>query len=144
MTTLLAMLCILFGAVSTATQAVSWIHPELARKLGFQERSSEAASLYRKLEWNTARWDTLVLWTPLVAGSLMLVGHPWAAPVALIAGGIYLDAGGREASKYIGLRENGVGVGSSRERAVAYSAYSAISGLGLALIAWALLRVASS
>ena len=142
MTTLLALICILFGAFGTATQALSWSHPSLARRLGFQESSQEAGELYRRLEWNTALWDTLVLWTPLAAGTLMLLGHPWDVPVALIAGGIYLDTGGREAAKYVGLLRNGVGVGSTRERAVAYSAYSAVSGLGLALIVWALFKFA--
>lgn len=144
MTVLLGLLCVLFSAFSTATQALSWINPPLARRLGFQESSAEAAELYRRLEWHAAFWDTLVLWTPLVAGMLMLMGDPRAVPVALIAGGIYLDTGGREAAKFTGLRRNGIGVGSAKERTIAYGAYTTISGLGLALIVWALTRLTAA
>ena len=87
---------------------------------------------------NTARWDVAVLWAVLPAAVLMLIEHSWWPWVALAAGGVYLDAGGREIAKLLGLRAHGVAVGAPQELRLALLYLTALSGLGAALIAYSL------
>jgi len=103
----------LFVALSllVAGQLVSVVDFGLAQRLGLQEKPEGVDPLLGRLEWGTALWDVLVLWTLPVAGILMLLDHSWWPYVALIGGGVYLDTGGREAVKILALHRHGVRVG---------------------------------
>ena len=81
----------------------------LAQRLGLQETSDHADPLFSHVELWAARWDLWWLWTLPVAGILMLIDHSWWPYAAMIGGGAFVDAGGREAAKIFGLREQGVG-----------------------------------
>ncbi len=120
------------GALLYAGQLISIVNFPLAQRLGLQEKPENADPLASRLELMTARWDLAVLWIPPIAGVLMLMDHAWWPPVCLIAGGAYLDAGGREWAKILGLRAHGVPIGSARERAAIYAAYAFLIVTGLA------------
>lgn len=108
MTIALGLLALIVGTVGVVGQMVSAVDFRLAQRLGFQEQDEGTDPLYRRLELNTARWDVFVIWTLPVAGILMLLDHPWWPFAALLAGGITLDAGGREVVKILGARAAGV------------------------------------
>jgi len=107
--------CVLLGLVWFSGQLISTLNFSLAQKLGLQEKNDETEPLFRRLELNTARWDLVVLWTLPVAGVLMLVEHSWWPYLALVAGGVYVDTGGRETAKVLGLSKHGVKTGSRKE-----------------------------
>ena len=102
---------IVLAAIGLVFQFVSAVNFKLAQRWGLQEKESETDPLYWRLERNTARWDLCVNWTLLVAGILMLLDHSWWPYVALVAGGVYVDEGGREIAKVLGLQSEGVRIG---------------------------------
>lgn len=120
------------GALLYASQFVSTINFALAQRLGLQEKAANADPLVGRLERMAARWDLAVLWLPPIAGVLMLSDHALWRPVCLIAGGVYLDAGGREWAKIAGLSAHGIQVGSEKERIVIYATFGFLSFSGLA------------
>lgn len=107
----------------------------LAQRLGLQEKAVQADPLYSRLEKNAARWDLFSFWPAPLAGLLMLLDHPWWPFLGLVAGGLLMDTGGREAAKFLGLREQGVGVGAAGERRLAIAVFAVLCAAGLFLIA---------
>jgi hypothetical protein len=134
----LGILALLFGLVGFLGQLVSAVEFRLAQRLGLQEGNEETEPLYRRLELNTARWDLFVLWTLPVAGVLMLGGHAWWPYVALVAGGVSADAGGRETAKLLGLRAQGIRIGSAREVRTGLVFLPLLALLGAALVVYSL------
>lgn len=128
----------MIGSVGFLGQLVSSVDFQLAQRLGLQERDEETGPLYRRLELNTARWDLFVLWTLPLAGVLMLVGHAWWPYAALVARGVHVDAGGRETAKVLGLRAQGVRIGSAREVRLALVLLPLLTVVGAALVVYSL------
>ena len=104
-------------------QVISVANFGLAQRLELQESPEHTDPIFNYLELWTARWDLWVLWTLPAAGILMLFDH-WLWPyAAIIGGGAFVDAGGHEAVKIFGLKEQGVQIGSQREFLIATAAY---------------------
>lgn len=120
------------GLLAYAGQFVSAVSFELAQRLGLQERSENVDPMHSTLEKVTARWDVFVLWTAPVAGALALLSHAWWPALFVIAGTVYLDAGGREWAKIIGLRAHGKPIGSNFELIKIYGTYAYLVLAGLA------------
>ena len=138
MKTVLGVVCVLFGGFGWLGQTISWINFPLAQKLGLQEKSAGTDPLFRLAELNAARWDSCVLWSLIGAGVLMLIDNPWWPHVSLVAGGVYLDTAGREAAKYMSLRNGGVRVGDSKEVKTALFFYGLLAVIALWVIVFAL------
>ncbi|MGI9556369.1 MAG: hypothetical protein ACR2N5_00345 [Solirubrobacterales bacterium] len=138
MTDAVGIAALLLGSVVIGGQLISVLDFELAQRLGLQEADAGSDIVHRRLELNAARWDLLVLWTAPVAGVAMLIDTSWWPWVALVAGGVYVDTGGREAAKVLGLRAEGIRVGTERERRTLFGLYALLAAAGLALIAHAL------
>ena len=135
--TLLGILWAVIGGLLYAGQFISVVNFPLAQRLGLQEDPETADPMSSRLELMTARWDLALLWLPPVAGVLMLLDHPLWPAVSLIAGGVYVDTGGREWAKVLGLDAQGVPVGSARERFVMKVTYGFFVATGVAAIALA-------
>jgi hypothetical protein len=141
MTLLLGVIC-LVAAVGFATQAVSAVDFARAQRLGFQEMPDNVDPLYGRLEHNTARWDLLTLWTLPLAGLLILLGLAWWPYLGLIGGGVYLDAGGREAAKVLALRAEGVRTGTALDQRLAIAVFGYMILAGLVMIVASLAALA--
>lgn len=135
---ILGIICLLFGGIGWLGQLISGINFPLAQRLGLQEKSEGADSLYLQAELKAARWDSFVLWTLAAAGILMLINHYWWPYLSLIAGGIYLDGGGREAAKYLSLRKSGVKVGTSKDTKLAAAFFTLMIVVALWVIIYAM------
>ena len=138
MTTVLGIICVLFGGFSWLAQLVSALNFPLAQRLGLQEKTTGTDAVYQQAELSAARWDAAVLWTLIAAGILMLFDHDWWPYLALIAGGIYLDGAGREAAKYMGLKKTGVRMGNPREYGIAVLYFIVMFLVGLGVIIYSL------
>jgi len=138
---LLGVVCVLFGAVGWIGQLISSINFPLAQRLGLQEQTEDTDALYRLAELNAARWDTVVLWSLIAAGILMLIDHNWWPYVSLLAGGIYLDTAGREAAKYLSLSLGGVKTGTPKEKCTAVCFYAIMALIALWVIVHAAWRL---
>ncbi|UCG52291.1 MAG: hypothetical protein JSW58_01695, partial [Candidatus Latescibacterota bacterium] len=132
MKTTLAVVALLVS-VGFLGQIVSVVNFKLAQRLGLQEKDEATDPVFRYLERNTARWDMFVLWTLPVAAVLMLIEHSWWPYAALLAGGIYIDTGGREAAKILGLQAEGVKFGSASEVRLFFGYIASMTIIGLAL-----------
>lgn len=134
----LGIVALIVGLVGFFGQLISAIDFRLAQRLGLQEKDEGTDRLYRHLELSTARVDLLVLWTMILAGVLMIVDHSWWPWVALVAGGVHVDAGIREIGKIRGLVAEGVRVGTPAEARLGIGFLAFVSVVGLALVAYAL------
>ena len=122
-------------------QLISALNFGLAQRLGLQESPDSADPLLAPLEVWAARWDLVWLWTLPMAGFLMLMNH-WLWPyAALIGGGAFVDAGGREAAKILGLRRHGVRTGSQSEHRLAMVVFAYLVVIGALSIVVGLLEV---
>ena len=111
-------------------QIISVVNFGLAQKLGLQESPDNADPVFSHLELWAARWDLWWLWTLPTAGILMLINHPWWPYAAMIGGATYVDTGGRETAKVLGLRQQGVRTGSPREHRLVISTFALFLGIG--------------
>ena len=137
---IVGILC-LVGWLLYVGQLISVANFGLAQRLGLQESPGHADPLLSQLELWTARRDLLSLWTLPVAGVLMLTNH-WSWPyAAMIGGGAFVDAGGREAAKVFGLKQGGVRIGSQQEFRVAIGAYIYLIAAGCLAIGAGLFEV---
>lgn len=119
-------------------QLISAINFPLAQRWGLQEKADTADSLTQRAELHTAYWDLLsLIWLPL-AGLLMIMDHSWWPFLALLAGGIYFDCGGREAAKMLSFRAEGIRIGSVNEQRLYFGTCVFIGLLGLLAIIYAL------
>ena len=129
--TILGLVWLAVGGFLYAGQFISTVNFPLAQRLGLQEKTENVDPLISQLERKAAGWDLVVTWIPPVAGVLMLLDHPWWPAASLVAGGVYLDAGGREWGKILGLMAHGVAVGNSRERIIIYGTFTILIVSGL-------------
>lgn len=141
MQTAIGIVCVGFGGLGMLAQFVSAVDFESAQRWGLQESDDRTDPLYRRLERNTARWDVLVAWTLPVAGVLMLADHSWWPFVALAAGGVYADSGGREIVKILGLRSEGIRTGTTAEVRVGLAVLGIWTLVGLLAAIYALVEV---
>jgi len=138
--TVVGILC-LVGWLLYVGQFISVANFSLAQRLGLQESSDHADPLLSHLELWAARWDLLWLWTLPVAGILMLINHGLWPYAAMIGGGAFVDAGGREAVKLLGLRGQGVRTGSQSEHRLAMGVFVFLVAIGCLSIGVGLLEV---
>ena len=134
----LGVVCVVFSGFGWLGQVISVINYPLAQRLGLQEKSENTDPLFQQAEINTAKWDSLVTWTLLAAGILMLMDHYWWPYLSLIAGGIYLDAGGRETAKCLSLRKNGIRMGTSKDIKILFSFFTLMIAVGLWVIIYSM------
>ena len=128
-------LVVSFGFVG---QVISVINFRLAQRVGLQCGDETADPLFNRLELNTARWDILVMWTLPVAAVLMLLDHAWWPHAALVAGAVYVDGGGREIAKGLGLRAHRVAMGNASEMRLFFGYLTLMIFVGLSLIVYSL------
>lgn len=114
---------IIFGGGLYLAQIISSINFPLAQRLGIQEKPETSDPLLQRAERYTAYWDLLSLvWLP-ISGILMIADYRWWPLVALMSGGIYFDAAGREAVKNISFRHEGIQVGTDKEQRLFFASY---------------------
>ena len=111
-------------------QVISVLDFRRAQRLGLQESSEHSDLLHRGLELWAARWDLWWLWTLPAAGVLMLFDHAWWPYVALVGGGAFVDAGGREGVKIMGLMQQGVRTGGPSDHRKALTVYLLMQAAG--------------
>ena len=124
-----------------AGQLISVVNFGLAQRLGLQENPNNTDPLSSGLEMWAARWDLVWFWTLPTAGILMLMDHAWWPYAAMIGGGAYVDTGGREAAKVLGLKEQGVRTGSPAENRLNTVVFTSFVVIGLLAIVTGLLQV---
>ena len=135
---ILGIIFIVLTVPLVVAQIITVLNFPLAQKLGLQEKTDNADPLMQHLETYTAIWDLpTLIWLP-VTGILMILDHSWWPFFALIGGAIYVDAGGREAAKILGLQKAGIATGSPSEKRLFFLTYLIMLPLGMIAILFAL------
>lgn len=118
-----------WGLVVTASalvcwigQAVSWLAPATAERLGLTEPETDVDPAFWADGRGEALWDTFTLWTMVAAGVLLIVGHGAWPYFGLVGGGMYLYFAGRGIAARRAMLGRGVRIGDRRDVRTAMTA----------------------
>ena len=97
-------------------QVISWFAPATAVRLTLMEAEDTVEPTYFADVRGEALWDTLTLWTMLVAGVLLTLDVSAWAYFGLVGGGMYVYFAGRGIVTRRAMQQRGYRVGVSSER----------------------------
>lgn len=116
-------------------QAISWFAPATAVRLTLMEGEDTVEPVYFADVRGEALWDTLTLWTMLVAGALLVVDNPAWAYFGLVGGGMYVYFAGRGIFTRRTMQQRGYRVGAAQNVKVGYLFLAIWGVMGLITIA---------
>ena len=102
---------IVLGPMAWGGQALSWVAPSKAARLGLVESESTVEDVYWADIRGEALWDLATLWTLPLAAILLIGGHDAWAYLGLIGGGMYVYFAGRGILTRLELRRRGFRIG---------------------------------
>jgi hypothetical protein len=102
-------------------QVIAWLAPRTAVKLTLMEAEEDVEPTYWADIRGEAAWDSLTLWTLLVAGLLLIADNPVWAYFGLVGGGMYLYFAGRGILTRIEMRRRKFRVGKPQNLRLAYA-----------------------
>lgn len=102
-------------------QAITWLAPATAERLALTEAGDSVEPVYRADVRGEALWDTLTLWTLVVAGGLLVADNQAWAYFGLIGGGIYLYFAGRGIATRAIMQRHGFRIGAPRNVTTAHA-----------------------
>ncbi len=106
--------------LSWGGQAISWLSPSTAVRLTLTEADGTVEPVYSADLRGEALWDTLTLWTMLVAGVPLIIDNPAWAYFGLVGGGMYLYFAGRGISTRMKMERRGYRIGALQNVRVGY------------------------
>jgi hypothetical protein len=123
---------VVLGVVCWGGQAVSWLAPPTAVRLGLSEAEQDVEPTFWADIRGEAAWDTLTLWTLPVAGILLMLDSSSWAYFGLVGGGMYLYFAGRGIWTRVVMLRRGLRIGDPSQLPVAI-AFLAIWGVVAAI-----------
>jgi len=131
MTTFWGIVVIGLGLLAWGGQVLSWLAPDTAVRLSVMEsEDSVEPSFYADVK-GEAMWDSLTLWTMLVAGILLVAGNPWWTYFGLVGGGMFIYFTGRGIASRRSISRAGFSVGAPKTVAQAYVFLGLWGAIGL-------------
>jgi len=125
-------------------QAISWFAPAKAVKLTLMEAEDTVEPTYFADVRGEALWDTLTLWTMLVAGVLLILGISAWAYFGLVGGGMYVYFAGRGIVTRRAMQQRGYRVGAAQNVKLGYLFLAVWGVMGCITIAAAVVALPSS
>ena len=101
-------------------QVIAWLAPRTAVKLTLMEAEEDVEPTYWADIRGEAMWDSLTLWTLLVAGVLLIADNSVWAYFGLIGGGMYLYFAGRGILTRVAMQRRQFRVGKPQNVRLAY------------------------
>lgn len=103
---------VLLSLLSWGGQALSWFSPATAVRWNVMEAEGDVEPTFWADVRGEAAWDTLTLWTMVVAGVLLIVdGAAWRY-FGLVGGGMYLYFGGRGIFARVAMMRRNLRIGA--------------------------------
>lgn len=102
-------------------QTIVWLAPATGVRLGLSEAKADVEPTYWADIRGEAPWDSLTLWTLIVAGILLIVDNPAWAYFGLVGGGMYLYFAGRGISTRMAMQRRGFRVGTPLNLKLGYT-----------------------
>ena len=125
-------------------QVISWFAPATAVRLTLMEAEDTVEPTYFADVRGEALWDTLTLWTTLIAGVLLILDVSAWAYFGLVGGGMYVYFAGRGIVTRRAMQQRGYRVGAAQNVKVGYLLLSIWGVMGLITIAAAVIALSSS
>jgi hypothetical protein len=125
-------------------QAISWFAPATAVRLTLMEPEDTVEPTYFADVRGEALWDTLTLWTMLVAGVLLVLDVSAWAYFGLVGGGMYVYFAGRGIVTRRAMQQRGYRVGAAQNVKLGYVFLAVWGVMGLITIAAAVAALPSS
>lgn len=134
METFWGVVLILFGLLAWGGQTLSRFSPDTAERLNLMEGEDTVEQVYWADIRGEGLWDFLTLWTLVVAGALLLVGHEAWPYFGLVGGAIYVYFAGRGILTRMEMRSRGFRIGDPSNVRVGLIMLAAWGIVGLATI----------
>ncbi len=115
-------------------QVIVWFAPSTAVRLTLTESKETVEPAYFADIRGEALWDTLTLWTMLVAGVLLLLGESAWAYFGLVGGGMYVYFAGRGIFTRVALQHRGHRIGSAQNIRMGFTLLAIWGVMALATI----------
>ena len=112
---------VVLGLICWVGQAVSWLAPPTALRLGLTDDEDEVEPAFYAHVRGEAAWDTLSTWTMVVAGVLLVLDNSAWALFGLVGGGTYVYFAGLGISSRIQLLRRNLRIGPQRDVRVAFA-----------------------
>lgn len=112
-------------------QAISASAPATAVRLSLAEAENTVEPVYSADIRGEALWDTLTLWTMVVAGALLIADSPGWAYFGLVGGGMYVYFAGRGVFTRAALQRRGFRIGSAHNVRIGYAFLTIWGVMGL-------------
>ena len=120
MTILWGVVVVALGLLAWVGQAISWLAPDTAVRLGLTEPEDSVEPSFHADGKGEAMWDSFTLWTMVVAGVLLVVGNDWWTYFGLLGGGMFIYFAGRGIASRRLIQRAGFSVGRPRTVTQAY------------------------
>jgi hypothetical protein len=122
---------LLLALLAWGGQVISWLAPDTAVRLSVMESEDSVEPAFHADVKGEAMWDTLTLWTMVVAGVLLLAGNSWWTYFGMVGGGMFVYFAGRGISSRRSIQQAGFSVGQPRTVAQAYVFLALWGSVGL-------------
>jgi hypothetical protein len=143
MRVLWGVIVVLLSLLSWGGQALSLLAPASAVRWKLMEAEDDVEPTF----WADARaealWDTLTLWTMVVAGVLLIADVNAWAYFGLVGGGMYLYFGGRAILARATMASRGLRIGSPQNVRLGYMFSAVWASMALVTIAAAVVSIES-
>jgi hypothetical protein len=103
---------VLLSLLCWAGQAISSIAPARAVRLSLMEDEGDVEPAFFADGRGEAAWDSLTLWTMVVAGALLIVDRAAWAYFGLVGGGMYVYFAGRGIFTRVAMLRRGLRIGT--------------------------------
>jgi len=125
-------------------QVISWFAPATAVRLTLMEAEDTVEPTYFADVRGEALWDTLTLWTTLIAGVLLILDVSAWAYFGLVGGGMYVYFAGRGIVTRRAMQQRGYRVGAAQNVRLGYLFLSIWGVMALTTITAAVVALSSS
>lgn len=119
-------------------QAISWLAPSSAERLKLTESERAVEPIYHTWSRGEAMWDSLTLWTMLVAAVLLVLDNQAWAYFGLVGGGMYTYFAGLGIITRLAMEGRGFRIGEDVKTAYVFLALWGFAGavtIGAAVVA---------
>lgn len=125
-------------------QTIAWLAPATAVKLTLMEAEDDVEPTYWADIRGEATWDSLTLWTMVVAGVLLIIDNPAWAYFGLVGGGMYVYFSGRGILTRLAMHRRGFRIGAPRNVMVGYTLLAIWGVMGLAAMVTSVVALSAS
>lgn len=125
-------------------QAIAWLAPDTAVKLGLMEAEDEVEPAYWADIRGEATWDFFTLWTMLAGGILLIVAEPAWAYFGLVGGGVYVYFAGRGIFTRVAMQRRGLRIGTPLNLRLGYGLLTVWGVMALITIIAAVMALSPS